>query len=136
MSGIEFHNTVYGRRFFDAQLPKLIGALERIATAMEQPRAAPGQTPIAAPLTGEQIKARAKDGRIREVVAIGLDALVTGDLERLNDAVSEAITAHPGGLADLSYSVVGVVTEKNDGILAGSVLIEVDAEIDRDMLDE
>ena len=28
MSGIEFHSTVYGRRFFDGQLPRLLEALE------------------------------------------------------------------------------------------------------------
>jgi len=32
----EFHETVYGRRFFDHQLPALIRALERIASASEK----------------------------------------------------------------------------------------------------
>lgn len=30
-----FHETQYGKRFFDSQLPKLIKALERIADALE-----------------------------------------------------------------------------------------------------
>jgi hypothetical protein len=33
---MEFHETGYGRRFFDSQLPMLIGALERIADALEK----------------------------------------------------------------------------------------------------
>lgn len=31
-----FHETQYGRRFFDGQLPRLIKALERIADALEK----------------------------------------------------------------------------------------------------
>ena len=31
-----FHETQYGKRFFDSQLPKLIKALERIANALEK----------------------------------------------------------------------------------------------------
>lgn len=33
---IEFIRTITGKRFFDAQLPKLITALERIADALEK----------------------------------------------------------------------------------------------------
>lgn len=32
----QFHETVYGKRFFDSQLPKLIKTLERIADALEK----------------------------------------------------------------------------------------------------
>lgn len=32
---IPFHETVYGKRFFDKQLPDLIKALTRIADALE-----------------------------------------------------------------------------------------------------
>lgn len=31
----QFHETMYGKRFFDAQLPALIKVLERIAIALE-----------------------------------------------------------------------------------------------------
>ena len=31
-----FHETQYGKRFFDSQLPKLIKSLERIADALEK----------------------------------------------------------------------------------------------------
>lgn len=31
----QFHETMYGKRFFDSQLPALIKALERIAAAIE-----------------------------------------------------------------------------------------------------
>lgn len=31
-----FHETTYGKRFFDSQLPKLIKSLERIADALEK----------------------------------------------------------------------------------------------------
>ena len=32
----QFHETMYGKRFFDSQLPKLIKSLERIADALEK----------------------------------------------------------------------------------------------------
>ena len=31
----QFHETMYGKRFFDSQLPALIKAIERIANALE-----------------------------------------------------------------------------------------------------
>ena len=31
-----FHETVYGKRFFDSQLPELIKTLKRIADALEK----------------------------------------------------------------------------------------------------
>lgn len=31
-----FHETQYGKRFFDSQLPRLIKSLERIANALEK----------------------------------------------------------------------------------------------------
>lgn len=34
--GFQFHETVYGRNFFNHQLPKLTVALERIANALEK----------------------------------------------------------------------------------------------------
>ena len=33
--GLQFHETVYGKRFFDSQLPALIKALNRIADQMQ-----------------------------------------------------------------------------------------------------
>ncbi len=33
---LQFHETVYGKRLFDSQLPALIKALERIAKALEK----------------------------------------------------------------------------------------------------
>ena len=33
---IQFHETGFGARFFDGQLPRLIAALERIADALEK----------------------------------------------------------------------------------------------------
>ena len=32
---MQFHETVYGKRFFEAQLPKLIAAINRLAEAIE-----------------------------------------------------------------------------------------------------
>jgi len=32
----EFHNTGYGRNFFEGQLPQLIATLDRIADALEK----------------------------------------------------------------------------------------------------
>lgn len=32
----QLHETMYGKRFFDSQLPALIKALERIAKALEK----------------------------------------------------------------------------------------------------
>ena len=34
--GFEFHNTGYGRKFFEADLPRLIDALEKIAVELEK----------------------------------------------------------------------------------------------------
>ncbi len=34
--GFDFHQTVYGKRFFDAQLPSLINAINRLAEAVEK----------------------------------------------------------------------------------------------------
>jgi tetrahydromethanopterin S-methyltransferase subunit G len=36
MMSIPFHNTGYGRRFFDQQLPELIKAINRLAKAQEE----------------------------------------------------------------------------------------------------
>ena len=35
---MNFHETICGRRFFDAQLPHLIKALERIADGLTRPK--------------------------------------------------------------------------------------------------
>lgn len=40
---MNFHETTYGRRFFDAQLPHLIKALERIADGLTHTETAPSQ---------------------------------------------------------------------------------------------
>ena len=40
---MNFHETTYGRRFFDAQLPHLIKALERIADGLPHTETAPPQ---------------------------------------------------------------------------------------------
>jgi len=44
--GLQFHETVYGKRFFEGQLPSLIKAINRLADAKEQtpPAAEPEQT--------------------------------------------------------------------------------------------
>lgn len=34
--GPEFHLSPYGKRFFEAQLPKLIKAIDRLAAAIEE----------------------------------------------------------------------------------------------------
>ena len=34
---MQFHETAYGKRFFDGQLPKLISALTDIASALKTP---------------------------------------------------------------------------------------------------
>lgn len=34
--GPEFYQTGYGKRFFEAQLPRLINAIERLADAVEK----------------------------------------------------------------------------------------------------
>lgn len=33
---VQFHETGYGRRFFDAQLPELIKAISKLANEMEK----------------------------------------------------------------------------------------------------
>lgn len=36
MAGLNFHETVRGARFFDAQIPQLIKAITRLAAAVEE----------------------------------------------------------------------------------------------------
>lgn len=45
---MNFHETVYGKRFFDHQLPKLTNAMEAIATALAQ-KPTPVQFPLDIP---------------------------------------------------------------------------------------
>lgn len=44
MAGISFHESGYGQRFFDMQLPKLTKAIDRLAAAMEEANAKPNNT--------------------------------------------------------------------------------------------
>ena len=34
--GLQFHETVYGKRYFEYQFPKLIDTIERLANAVEK----------------------------------------------------------------------------------------------------
>lgn len=36
MSGLEFHETVMGKRYYEATLPRQIEAMNRLATAIER----------------------------------------------------------------------------------------------------
>ena len=42
--GMQFHETGYGKRFFEAQLPQLTKALNRLAAAIEEANAKPNNT--------------------------------------------------------------------------------------------
>lgn len=44
MAAPQFHETVMGHRFFEVQVPKLIKAIDRLATAMEETNANPMHT--------------------------------------------------------------------------------------------
>lgn len=44
MPAPQFHETMYGKRFFESQLPKLTKAIDRLAAAMEEANAKPKHT--------------------------------------------------------------------------------------------
>lgn len=41
----QLHETGYGRKFFDSQMPALIRAIERLAKAIEESNKKPPETP-------------------------------------------------------------------------------------------
>ena len=87
-------------------------------------------TEVNNPLTVKQVKAIMEDGWITVRLSVDLDELIsTGGVEGLNDMM-EAKVLTSGFMSDLSYRVVGHTEGKNDGgYLAGSVLIELAAEV-------
>ena len=84
-----------------------------------------------------ELKERAVEGRIKEVIPVTLSDLLGFDLEAMNDYADEQILGEdvPGTLADIHYSVKGVEYEKGDAVVQGTILVEVDASIS-DILDE
>ena len=62
----DFHETTFGKRFFDAQLPSLIGALERIAGSLETSGPKPAPMTIAYGVKGEVFIVMSGDGEFNE----------------------------------------------------------------------
>lgn len=68
--GLQFHETVYGKRFFDSQLPALINALNRIADQKQAEKEKPAVPfPLADAATRERLKAVMADPKKAEAFA-------------------------------------------------------------------
>ena len=77
-----------------------------------------------------------EDGNVTFRVAVELGNIVGNDLEGFNDLISETLSEKWGhGLNDISYTVVGCIPRKDDGICTGQVLIEVVSSFDWDVLE-
>jgi len=90
-----------------------------------------------APLGVADLRARARENRICEIIQVDLAELLENseDLEWLNDEASRQITGDESGLMDLYYRVVGHVEERGGAVLSGGILLEVDAALDNDWLE-
>jgi hypothetical protein len=77
----QFHDTVYGHRFFDHQLPELIKALNRVADAMKP---APTPTQVYDATNPDDMERAAKDLR---------NALDSNERQRLIDSNRELIVS-------------------------------------------
>ena len=67
-----------------------------------------------------------KDGSIQAQVVVSLEEILDGDLDTLNDTVSEKITGSIAGLTDISFVVAGSVTGSNELILRVTGQVEFD----------
>jgi hypothetical protein len=86
---------------------------------------------LTAPLTIEELKEAAnKFGYISSKLTIELESLIDGDLERLNDEVSERITTSVCGLMDISYDVAGRIAS------SGEIILKVTAQVNFEDLEE
>lgn len=98
---IKFHDTVYGRRFFDGQLPELIRNLGRIADCMEREQ----ERQVCVKETSEGVDL--SQTQLEEVVG-GLASALGGDdsdyIEVLTDSINKAA----------GKKVVGVVSDDAD----------------------
>ena len=62
------------------------------------------------PLTLQELKDKStKQGILTSKLLVGLDELIDGDIDDLNDTVSERITGSCCGLTDISYEPMGSV---------------------------
>lgn len=59
------------------------------------------------PLTVDELNELSNNGVITAKVLVDFDLVVQGDIENLNDTVSNFITGSDIGLSDISYSVAG-----------------------------
>lgn len=136
MSGPDFFQTQMGHQFYLDTMPRVAKSLERIATAFET-GSAPIRRPLNAPLGVADLRARARENRICEIIQVDLAELLENseDLEWLNDEASRQITGDESGLMDLYYRVVGHVEERGGAVLSGGILLEVDAALDNDWLE-
>jgi len=102
MSGIPFHSTGYGKRFFDGQLPDLIRQLGRIADSMEAPKLSVGTLTTSIQLTPRELSTVLAGLRLlqRQVADFGGQSLPLGILDILLD--------HPEVLDSESDFAIGI----------------------------
>lgn len=77
--GIQFQETVYGKRFFDSQLPALIKALNRLADVKQAEQPTP--FPLADEATQKRLNAAVEDSEKAETFARAFFDAITSDDE-------------------------------------------------------
>jgi hypothetical protein len=85
------------------------------------------------PLSLQELKAQAKNGRISVNIVISLEDLLNYGIEDLNDLADTRIlnVAIGASLSDINYKVVGVIPAKENapGCLNGEIIINVNADV-------
>lgn len=109
MTGLDCKNIIHFT--FDEPVDQFGNPFEEISTEFEV---------VTEPLTGEEVKKKLVNDRLKLVIQVDLNTLLDLTLEGFNDFCEELIL-EDGILSDIGYEVVGA----KDGM----VLVEVDAEV-------
>jgi hypothetical protein len=79
------------------------------------------------PLTLEELNdSMSKAGMVTCKLLVSIEDLIDGDMEALNDNVSERITGSEAGLTDISYKLVGRQPQSNETIIGVTGHVEID----------
>lgn len=81
--GLQFHETGYGKRFFDSQLPALIKALNRLADVKQAEQPTP--FPLADEATQKRLSVVMEDSEKAEAFAKAFFDAITSDDEAYDD---------------------------------------------------
>lgn len=80
---------------------------------------------IDAPLTLEEVRKRAKNGRLQVVVPIDFDEVVEmNGIEDFDDKLEKAILGNNGCLEDISWDVVGCLPNSGEILLRVTTSVE------------